>query len=70
MHYLLFIDPWPIANTSLYELRDGQEPCKPGDPEFFEHYRAVGSFPETDWGLKALSAEVFRTTGAVFTPVP
>jgi phosphatidylserine/phosphatidylglycerophosphate/cardiolipin synthase-like enzyme len=65
----IFIDPWPIANTSLYELREGQQPCKPTDPEFFDRYRAVGSFPETNWDPKVLSAEIFRTAGPVFTPI-
>jgi phosphatidylserine/phosphatidylglycerophosphate/cardiolipin synthase-like enzyme len=64
----LFVDIWPIANTSLYRMKDGREPCSHNHPEFFERYQAVGSFPESKWDGKVLSAELFRTTGAVFNP--
>ena len=39
--HVLFLDLWPIANTSLYELRSGERPCDPRDAAFFERYRAV-----------------------------
>ncbi len=66
-HYLM-LDLWPITNTALFGLKDGEEPCSHSDPQFYERYEDLGSFPELGWNDKALSAEFFRMTGAVLVP--
>jgi len=38
--------PWSYGSTSVYELAPGKEPVLPDSPDFYQHYYAVGSFPE------------------------
>lgn len=38
--------PWSYGSTSVYELAPGMEPRIPSSPDFYEHYYAVGAFPE------------------------
>lgn len=38
--------PWFYGATSVYELAPGNEPVRPGSPDFYQHYYPVGSFPE------------------------
>ena len=38
--------PWSYGSTSVYELAPGKEPRVPSAPDFYEHYYAVGAFPE------------------------
>jgi phosphatidylserine/phosphatidylglycerophosphate/cardiolipin synthase-like enzyme len=38
--------PWSYGSTSVYELAPGKEPRIPSSPDFYEHYYAVGAFPE------------------------
>lgn len=47
---LPLVDPWPVRSASLYELKEGLEPVDPDDDEFYERYRAVGSFPQVTAG--------------------
>jgi phosphatidylserine/phosphatidylglycerophosphate/cardiolipin synthase-like enzyme len=38
--------PWSYGSTSVYELAPGKEPRVPSSPDFYEHYYAVGAFPD------------------------
>ena len=39
------INIWPLTNTACFEYTGGRE-LSPYHPEFYNHYRPVGSFPE------------------------
>ena len=38
--------PWSYGSTSVYELAPGKEPRIPSSLDFYEHYYAVGAFPD------------------------
>jgi len=65
------IDPWPIQNTSSFELRAGATPVPTDDPSFYHHYRDAGSFPGTSGLLsqKEILARLFKAVGSPLTPV-
>jgi cardiolipin synthase C len=64
------VDIWPVRNTSSFELRPGMEPVHVDHPQFYEHYRDIGSFP----GAEGLTVEhiitrFLKITGKVATPM-
>ena len=65
------LDLWPIQNTSSFELLPGASPVSPDDPEFYNRYRDVGSFPGTDGLLsqKEILTRLFKAVGSPLTPV-
>lgn len=65
------IDPWPIQNSSSFELMPGMDPVDPGSPEFYERYRDVGDFPESGGILssKEILTRLYKTVGEAFTPI-
>lgn len=68
---LLPIDIWPIRNTSSFELTPGKTPLPPGHPDFYTHYRDVGSFPGAPPGLstKEISTRIYKAIGGSATPL-
>jgi len=43
---LPIFDIWPYRSTTVYELIPGAIPMSPGDEDFYENYRPLGSFPD------------------------
>ncbi len=64
------IDIWPIRNTSSFELREGKKPVLVGHEDFYENYKDVGGFPETD-GLssKQILTHLYKVLGKSIIPV-
>jgi cardiolipin synthase C len=65
------IDPWPIQNTSSFELRDGAHPVPPEHPEFYRNYREVGAFPGTEGSFttKEILTRLYKAVGSSLTPI-
>ncbi len=65
------IDPWPIQNTSSFDLRPGAEPVPPGHPEFYQRYRDAGDFPGSRGPLttKEILTRLYKAVGTSFTPI-
>ena len=43
---LPIFDIWPYRSTTIYQLKPGATPTKPGDEGFYENYEPLGSFPD------------------------
>ena len=58
-----FLDPWPFRNTASFELIEGKTPVEVTHKDFYNNYRDVGSFPQTDEdsGDKVLGAVGTKT---------
>jgi phosphatidylserine/phosphatidylglycerophosphate/cardiolipin synthase-like enzyme len=58
-----FLDPWPFRNTASFELIEGKTPVDVTHKDFYNSYRDVGSFPQTDEhsGDKVLGAVGTKT---------
>jgi phosphatidylserine/phosphatidylglycerophosphate/cardiolipin synthase-like enzyme len=65
------IDIWPIRNTSGFELIPGKTALPPDDPDFYSHYRDIGSFPgiKDDTDLKQVMTVFYKTVGGIATPL-
>jgi putative cardiolipin synthase len=68
---LLPVDLWPIRNTTSFELRPGHAPLSADDPDFYKHYKDVGSFPGAPKHLttKELSTRIYKVIGGFATPL-
>ncbi len=64
------INPWPLQNTSSYQLKPGAAEVPPHDPKFYENYEDVGRFPETN-GLepRRIMTSIYKTFGMATTPL-
>ena len=64
------IDPWPLRNTSGFELKPGESEVGPTHPEFYERYVDIGGFPGTE-GLESrrLWTSFLKTFGKGTTPL-
>jgi phosphatidylserine/phosphatidylglycerophosphate/cardiolipin synthase-like enzyme len=64
------IDPWPLRNTSSFELKSGGVETAPSDPSFYDNYEDIGRFPGAE-GLenRRLWTSVFKTLGKAATPL-
>ena len=65
------IDVWPVRNTSSFELIPEKGPLPPDHPDFYTHYKDVGSFPGAPAGLsrKELHTRVYKAIGGLATPL-
>ena len=43
-----FVDIWPFRYSASFELIEGRHEVDPDDPDFYNNYRDVGSFPYMD----------------------
>jgi putative cardiolipin synthase len=43
---LPIFDIWPYRSTTVYQLKPGATPIKPGEAGFYENYEPLGSFPD------------------------
>jgi len=43
---LPIFDIWPYRSITVYELKPGATPISPGEDDFYENYRPLGSFPD------------------------
>lgn len=66
---LPIFDIWPFRYTSLYELKDGQEPVPMGHPEFLDRYQPVGSFPGVALSSKQIQTILISAMFGFATPV-
>ena len=64
------VDLWPIRNTSSFELLPGKTPLPREHPDFYEHYKDVGSFPGADPGsVKQLTTSLYKVFNTLAIPV-
>jgi phosphatidylserine/phosphatidylglycerophosphate/cardiolipin synthase-like enzyme len=66
---LPILDIWPFKYSSSFELKEGQEPVPPDDPEFYESYENVGQFPEVESSAKDVQTRLFSTMGGFAEPL-
>lgn len=67
---LTTVDLWPTSNASCFELKSGARRVDVNSPDFYKNYQDVGNFPMvplTD--EKAVLVQLFRSLGAVFSPL-
>jgi phosphatidylserine/phosphatidylglycerophosphate/cardiolipin synthase-like enzyme len=61
---LPLFDFWPYRYATSYELKQGCTPMRPGDPDFFSCYQAVGDFPEVASPPKLIYTRLLTAFGA------
>ena len=61
-------DLWPFRYTSSFELLEGKTPVAITHPDFYQHYRDVGQFPQTAMGDRQLRTYMVSAFGAVAEP--
>ena len=67
---ILPVDPWPIRNTSGYQLKPGAKEVPPNDPNFYENYISIGSFPGTTaLEQRRIITSIIKTFGMAATPL-
>jgi len=55
------VDPWPIRNTTSFELIPGKEAVQQDHPDFYTNYKDVGSFPGAEPGsVKQLQTSLYK----------
>jgi putative cardiolipin synthase len=69
--WIPIVDPWPIRYAGSYELKANARSVDPSDPEFYDRYRFVGSFPQV--GLdrldKIMGTWMLKTIGGFTKPL-
>jgi phosphatidylserine/phosphatidylglycerophosphate/cardiolipin synthase-like enzyme len=65
---LPILDIWPFRYATCYELIPGRTPLPPDHPEFRDHYRDVGEFPQVALPLKQIQAELISAFGGFSEP--
>ncbi|MCF3649724.1 phospholipase D-like domain-containing protein [Synoicihabitans lomoniglobus] len=65
------VDPWPIQNTSSFELKPGTDPVPTNHPEFYQRYRDTGIFPGASGAVtsKEILTRIYKAVGASLTPI-
>ncbi len=66
---LPIFDIWPFRYSTSYELLPGKEPVPRDHPDFFEHYKAVGNFPDVDLPLKQIQTLIISAFGGFAEPI-
>ena len=61
-----FFDIWPFEYSSNFELREGFEPLPPNHPDFYEHYRDVGVFPQMGLSYQNIGTRFVKAFGGLF----
>ena len=61
---LPLFDFWPFRYATSFELKDGCEPRRTTDPDFYDCYEDVGDFPEVDLPLKTIYTRIVTAFGA------
>ncbi|MDN5924377.1 MAG: phospholipase D-like domain-containing protein, partial [Xanthomonadales bacterium] len=61
---LPIFDFWPFRYATSYALKPGAQPVLRTDPRFFDHYVAVGEFPEVALTLKTIYTRIVTAFGA------
>jgi putative cardiolipin synthase len=62
-------DIWPFYYTTSYEIRPGKVPVPLDDPQFHDHYQAVGPFPGVHLSTKAVRSRLLTAMGGWATPL-
>ena len=65
---LPILDIWPFRYATCYELLPGKAPLPPDHPDFRDHYRDVGEFPQVALSLKQIQAELISAFGGFSEP--
>lgn len=66
---LPIFDIWPFRYSTSYELLPGKEPVGRDHPDFFEHYKAVGNFPDIDLPVKQIQTIIISAFGGFAEPI-
>lgn len=66
---LPIFDIWPFRYSTSYELLPGKEPVPRDHPDFFEHYKSVGNFPDVDLPLKQIQTLIISAFGGFAEPI-
>ena len=62
-------DVWPFRYSECYQLKDGMPPLSPHDDKFFDHYEAVGEFPEVNLSREVLMTQLMAAFGGWSGPL-
>jgi putative cardiolipin synthase len=66
---LPIFDIWPFRYSTSYELLPGKEPVPRDHPDFFEHYKSVGNFPDIDLPVKQIQTIIISAFGGFAEPI-
>jgi len=66
---LPIFDIWPFRYSTSYELLPGKETVPRDHPDFFEHYKAVGNFPDIDLPVKQIQTIIISAFGGFAEPI-
>lgn len=66
---LPIFDIWPFRYSTSYELLPGKEPVPRDHPDFFDHYKAVGNFPDIDLPVKQIQTIIISAFGGFAEPI-
>ena len=45
-NFMPLVDVWPFRYSASFELIEGKQQVEIDDPDFYDNYRDVGSFPQ------------------------
>jgi phosphatidylserine/phosphatidylglycerophosphate/cardiolipin synthase-like enzyme len=63
---LPFSDVWPFEYSTNFQLREGFEPLPPNHPDFYQHYRDVGLFPQMNLSYHDIGTRFVKAFGGIF----
>lgn len=65
------VDPWPLQNTSSFELNPDAAPVPRDDPTFYQCYHDAGDFPGSAGPLstKEILTRLYKAVGPTLTPI-
>ena len=64
------LDLWPLRHTSSFRLVPGKPPVDPTDPDFYENWQDLGSFPLLGFlSVKIILTRLFKTFGGALIPL-
>jgi phosphatidylserine/phosphatidylglycerophosphate/cardiolipin synthase-like enzyme len=66
---LPIFDIWPFRYSTSYELLPGKAPVPREHPDFFNHYKAVGNFPDIDLPVKQIQTIIISAFGGFAEPI-
>jgi phosphatidylserine/phosphatidylglycerophosphate/cardiolipin synthase-like enzyme len=63
---LPFFDVWPFEYSTNFERREGFESLPQGHPDFYQHYRDVGLFPQMNLSYQDIGTRFVKAFGGIF----
>jgi phosphatidylserine/phosphatidylglycerophosphate/cardiolipin synthase-like enzyme len=66
---LPFFDIWPFEYSTNFELKDGYEALSSDHPDFYDHYRDVGVFPQMGLSYQNIGTRFVKAFGGIFRDI-